>query len=197
MKLTVNTFVSLDGVMQGPGGPDEDTSGGFTAGGWVVPYTDQGFGEIVTGWFAEADAFLLGGTTYRLFNGYWPQVTDPADPVAGKLNSLPKYVVSTTLTAAEATWENSTVISADVAAAVTNLKQQLAGDILVAGSANLVRSLAEHDLVDEYRLMVFPTVLGSGKRLFAEDFPKTDFRLVECRPVGPDGVVILTYQPAR
>jgi dihydrofolate reductase len=120
-----------------------------------------------------------------------------SDPFGEKMNTMPKYVVSTTLTDDEATWENSTVIRSDVAAEVKRLKEQVAGDVLVAGSGNLIKTLGENDLVDEYRLMVFPIVLGTGKRLFGEGFPRTDLKLVSSTPVGPDGVVILTYEPAR
>ncbi|MFI5287817.1 MAG: dihydrofolate reductase family protein [Candidatus Dormibacteria bacterium] len=142
-----------------------------------------------------ADAQPLGRITYQGFAQAWPSMS--TDEFGKKMNSMPKFVVSTTLTAADATWENSTVISGDVAAEVARVKQQFAGDILIAGSGHLVRNLAAHDLVDEYRLMVFPIVLGTGKRLFEEGTPRIQLRLLDSRPVGPDGVVILTYAPAR
>jgi dihydrofolate reductase len=184
-QLIVSEFITVDGVIDSPG-----------EGGWAFKFNRGEDGtKFKIDELEAADAQLLGRITYQGFAQAWPSMD--TDPFGKKMNSMPKYVVSTTLTAAEATWENSTVISADVPAEVTKLKEQVAGDILVAGSANLVRTLAEHDLVDEYRLMVFPTVLGTGKRLFVDGFPRTDFRLIESKPVGPDGVVILTYAPAR
>jgi dihydrofolate reductase len=184
-KLIVTEFITADGVIDSPG-----------EGGWAFKF-DRGEdgNKYKIDELEAAGAQLLGRITYQGFAQAWPSMD--TDPFGKKMNSMPKYVVSTTLTAAEATWENSTVISADVADAVAKLKQQLAGDILVAGSGNLVRTLGENDLVDEYRLMTFPIVLGTGKRLFTEGFPRTDLRLVDFKPVGPDGVVILTYAPAR
>lgn len=184
-KLIVTEFITADGVIDSPG-----------EGGWAFKFDRGEDGtKFKIDELEAAEVQLLGRITYLGFAQAWPSMD--TDPFGKKMNRMPKYVVSTTLTAAEATWDNSTVISADVAAEVTKLKEEVGGDILVAGSANLVRTLAEHDLVDEYRLMVFPTVLGTGKRLFGEGFPRTDLRLVDFKPVGPDGVVILTYQPAR
>jgi len=176
MRLTVHAFVTLDGVMQGPGGPDEDRSGGFEHGGWLMPVADEDFGRIVNGWFEEADALLLGRTTYGLFAGFWPDVTDPDDAVAAALNSLPKHVVSTTLT--DPTWANTTVIDGDVVAAARALKEQPGRELQVHGSCGLVHTLHDAGLVDEYRLIVAPVVVGSGKKLFPDGAAATGFDLV-------------------
>lgn len=190
MKLVVSEFISVDGVIEAPGGGED-----FEHGGWSFAF-QQGpdgeqfkFDELV-----QADALLLGRVTYQGFAQAWPSMTD-AGEFGDKINAMPKYVVSTTLEEAE--WNNSTLVRGEVAGQVARLKQQTGGDLLVNGSARLVQSLVEHDLVDEYRLMVFPVVLGSGKRLFGDGSAKTTLRLVEQKPVGPDGVLILTYAPAR
>ena len=184
-KLIVTEFITADGVIEDPG-----------QGGWAFKFNRGEDGDkFKYDELMAADAQLLGRITYQGFAAAWPSMG--TDDFGKKMNSMPKYVVSTTLTGAAATWENSTVISSDVAGEVTKLKKQVTGDILVAGSGNLIRTLGEHDLVDEYRLMTFPIVLGIGKRLFNDGFPRSDLRLVESKPVGPDGVVILTYQPAR
>jgi dihydrofolate reductase len=142
-----------------------------------------------------ADAQLLGRVTYQGFAKAWPGMA--GNPFGDRMNAMPKYVVSSTLTEDEADWNNSTVIADDVAGQVALVKEQAAGDVLVAGSAQLVPSLAQQDLVDEYRLMVFPLVLGTGKRLFGEGTPRTTLRLLASTPVGPDGVFVLTYEPVR
>jgi dihydrofolate reductase len=186
-KLIVTEFITVDGVIEDPGGSEN-----FERGGWAFDF-DRGeegnkfkLDEIL-----EAEAQLLGRRTYDGFAAAWPSRTGE---FADLMNTSPKYVVSSTLE--DPPWENSTVISGDVAEQVSKLKQQPGGSILVAGSAQLVRTLIENDLVDELRLMVFPVVLGKGKRLFDDGLGKAAFQLVESRPVGPDGIVILIYRPA-
>lgn len=193
MKLTVHTFLSVDGVLQGPGGPDEDRSGGFDRGGWLVPYVDDDFGAIVTSWFEKPDAFLLGRKTYQIFESYWPNVTDPNDLVATKLNSLPKYVPTGTL--GTASWQNTTVLSGDLADRVGELKAQDGGELQVHGSGALARSLYEAGLIDELRLLVFPVCVGTGKRLFGDREPPSGFTLVDSK-ITSAGVVYSALTPA-
>jgi dihydrofolate reductase len=193
MRLTLHTFLTLDGVLQAPGGPDEDTEGGFTHGGWSFPYGDEDFGTAMTGWFANADAFLLGRKTYDIFSGHWPKVTDADDPIASKLNALPKYVCSTTLGSVD--WHNSSLLRGDVAGEVAKLKEQPGNELQVHGSGELARTLIEHDLIDEYRLLVFPVHLGSGKKLFGDGAKAAALRLTGSSTTG-SGVIIATYEPA-
>ena len=192
MELTVTTFVTMDGVMQGPGGAEEDPSNGFDQGGWLPPFVDEDFGEIMDAWFAGADEFLLGRTTYELMFPYWSQVTDPDQVIAQKLNNLPKHIVSQTLRSPQ--WANSSVIDGDVVAAVKALKAKPGRELQVHGSAQLVQTLNQHRLVDEYRLLVFPVVLGTGKRLFGDGTVPTAFKTVENRTTST-GVVALTLRP--
>ena len=191
MRLTATMFQSLDGVVQGPGGPGEDDSGGFEHGGWLVPYADDDMGRVMVGWFDEADAFLLGRKTYEIFAGHWPRITDPDDPIATKLNALPKYVVSQTLQ--QAGWNNSTIVG-DLAAGVAKLKSQPGRELQVHGSGNLVHSLLDNGLVDEYRLLTYPVVLGQGKRLFVEGSVPTAMRLLDTETTST-GVIVSRYQP--
>jgi dihydrofolate reductase len=193
MKLTTTTFVSVDGVMQGPGGADEDRSGGFERGGWLVPHFDDETGQFIDQIFRRVDAFLLGRRTYEIFAGSWGQMADPAaNPVAVALNTLPKYVASTTLK--DPGWANTTVLSDDVASAVRDLKAQPGQELQVHGSGTLVRWLIEHDLVDELNLFVFPVIVGDGTRLFPDKGVDTALHLVESR-ITPSGVTIQVYRP--
>jgi dihydrofolate reductase len=188
-RLIVTEFVSLDGVFEDPGGAE-----GFEHGGWTFRFDtgDEG-AAFKLDELRAADALLLGRVTYEGFAAAWPSIEDEAG-FAEKMNGMPKYVVSSTLD--EAGWSNSTVIGGDVAAEVPRLKERH-DELLVAGSGRLVDALARHDLVDEYRLMVFPVVLGSGKRLFAGGGGMQALRLVESRPLGEAGVLALTYEPDR
>jgi dihydrofolate reductase len=183
MKLTVHTFLTLDGVMQGPGGADEDRTGGFDRGGWLIPFSDADMGEIVESWFARTEAVLLGRNTYETMRAYWSQVTDPASGPATKLNYGRKYVASNTLT--DADWGDTTVLSGDVIAQVTDLKKQGGeGELQVHGSALLAQSLHTAGLIDEYRLLVFPVTVGAGKRLFTDHAPALGYTLLESRITG-------------
>ncbi len=192
-KLVVSEFLSLDGVMQAPGLPDEDRSGGFEHGGWQVPYGDDVAGAEIMASMAATGALLLGRVTYEIFAGYWPSA--PAgDPMAQMINSFTKYVVSTTLRE-PLEWDDSHAISGDVPHEVGRLKQESGKDIQVIGSGELAQTLMEHDLVDEYRLMTYPLVLGGGKRLFRDGNARTALRLVESK-ASSTGVLIATYVPA-
>ncbi len=192
MRLSVNVFLTADGVMQGPGAIDEDPSGGFDRGGWVVPHIDEDFGMIVDSWFTRADAILLGRTTYDMMHPYWRQVTDPDNIVATKLNGLTKYVVSTTL--ADPVWEHTTVISADVVEAVTRLKASGDGELQVHGSCGLAQTLQQAGLVDEYRVIVFPVLVGAGKRLFSDGAAASGLKLVDSS-VTSTGATYAAYTP--
>jgi dihydrofolate reductase len=187
----VGTFLTLDGVMQAPGGPDEDREGGFRHGGWLVPYFDERLGEIMTEWTTRAGAFLLGRRTYEIFAASWPRATDPADEIATALNTRPKFVASRTLAGVE--WRNSTLLRGDLAAEVAKLKAQDGGEIQVHGSGDVVRTLLAHDLVDGLRLWRFPVVLGSGKRLFGESAIPRSFRLAGTERTGT-GAVLDVYE---
>jgi dihydrofolate reductase len=187
MRITAQMFLTLDGVYQGPGGPEEDPSGGFTRGGWLVPFFEEELGAFIDSVFAEVDAFLLGRHTYEIFAASWPNSTDPNDPVAAKLNTLPKYVASATLTSAD--WHNSQILSGDVVAAVTELKKQPGRELQVHGSGVLVQSLLDAGLVDTLRLIVAPVVLGAGRRLLTEVRTPTRFELTSLKST-PTGVTI-------
>jgi dihydrofolate reductase len=193
MKLTVTTFLSLDGTMQGPGAPEEDRTGGFEQGGWMATLFDDDMGAQMDRWFARADAFLLGRRTYEIFAGYWPQVTDPGDPVAQALNRRPKFVASRTLS--EVAWEGAELIQDDVAAFVRELKQRDGDELQVHGSGVLVQTLLAEGLVDELRLLTFPVLVGSGRRLFADGTRPTSLRLLRTQTTST-GAVIAEYATA-
>ena len=189
--LTLTSFVTLDGVYQAPGGPREDPRDGFEQGGWSVPYGDEDFGRFVNEVFERVDAFLLGRRTYNIFASYWPKVTDPADPVASRLNSLPKYVVSTGLKDPE--WAGTTVLGGDLGKEVAALKERTDREVQVHGSGALARSLLALDLLDKVHLLTFPVVLGAGHRLFVEGAVPTAFRHAGGRTTAA-GVSIQTYE---
>ncbi|MFI6452436.1 dihydrofolate reductase family protein [Streptosporangium amethystogenes] len=191
-KLMVMTFVSLDGVMQGPGGPDEDREGGFEHGGWAVPHFDDHLLQLIAGITGRAGALLLGRKTYEEFAATWPLAEDD-DPIGARLNSMPKYVASRTLDAV--TWQNSTLLNGDAAKAVAELKRGEGGEIQVHGSAGLIQTLVEHDLVDEFQVTVFPVLVGSGKRLFGSGTVPASLRLASSTTLGT-GVVVSTYTRA-
>jgi dihydrofolate reductase len=193
MKLTTTTMVSVDGVMQGLGGPDEDRSGGFERGGWVTHSFDNEALAFLNQVYERADAFLFGRRTYEIFAGYWGLITDPTNPIAAALNTRPKYVASTTLT--DPQWADTTVLSDDVAAAVGELKAKPGGELQVHGSGRLVRWLLENDLVDEMNLLIGPVVVGQGTRLFPDNGPDMALDLVESRAF-PKGITLQVYRPA-
>ena len=192
--LVVTTFVTLDGVMQGPGGPQEDPSGGFAHGGWhQPPSADDDIGpQVITEWFAGAQDFLLGRTTYEIFAGFWPQVpADAGNPIADALNTKPKWVASRTLEKVE--WDGARLIEGDVAEAVEKLKAEDGGELQVHGSAGLIQTLLAEDLVDELRLTVVPATLGTGKRLFGDGTIARGWQLTASKAT-PTGVLLATYQ---
>jgi dihydrofolate reductase len=193
MKLTTTTMVTVDGVMQGLGGPDEDRSGGFERGGWQAPLWDNEAGTFLNQVYERADAFLFGRRTYEIFAGSWGAWADPGDnPIWTALNSRPKYVASTTLT--DPRWADTTVLSGDVAAAVGELRAKPGGELQVHGSGDLIRWLLANDLVDEMTLFVCPVVVGQGTRLFPATGPDVALELVESRAT-PSGVTIQVYRP--
>jgi dihydrofolate reductase len=192
MKLTTLTHISVDGVMQGLGGADEDRRGGFERGGWALPLFDDEAETFVSQVYQRADAFLLGRRTYEIFAGYWGVMADSGNPIAAALNTRPKYVASTTLI--DPKWADTTVLSADVAAAIGELKAKPAGELQVHGSGNLVRWLFDNQLVDEITLLTYPVVVGQGTRLFPDTGPDTALELVDSQST-PKGVTIQVYRP--
>jgi dihydrofolate reductase len=192
-QVIVNEFLTLDGVMQAPGGPDEDPSGGFAQGGWQFRYEDDGSGEFVDASFRRAGALLLGRNTYDIFASYWPTATDVS--IADTMNGLPKYVASHTLTE-PLSWQNSVLLKGDAAEAVARLKESEEKDLLVFGSGDFVQTLIRSRLVDEFRLAVYPLVIGTGKRLFRNESVQSNYRLVDSE-ASPAGILLLTYVPAE
>jgi dihydrofolate reductase len=200
MKLTVQTFLTLDGVMQAPGGPEEDPSDSFAHGGWQAPFLDPAVGEFVTELNRHASAFLFGRRTFDIFRGHWPDQTDPADPIATAINSLPKWVVSNSLSEADVTWrgerpDTARLVTGDVVAAVQALKDEPGDELQIWGSGNLLQTLLQHELVDRFRLMTFPLVLGSGRRLFNDGILPATMHPVDLT-VTDLGIVLGTYEPA-
>ncbi|MET0765861.1 MAG: dihydrofolate reductase family protein [Blastococcus sp.] len=191
-KLVVTTFVTLDGVMQAPGGPGEDPSGGFSYEGWLVPHFDDAVGEQITEWFTGAQDFLLGRGTYEIFYASWPKMISD-DPVSQGINFKKKYVASRTLTDAE--WETAELLQGDVGDAVRKLKAEDGGELQVHGSAGLIQTLLKEDLVDELRLIVFPVTVGEGKRLFGEGTVPRTWKLGTQR-TSSSGAVMLSYERA-
>ncbi len=192
-KLVINTQMSLDGVIQGPGGPQEDTSGGFDQGGWAMPYFDESMAEASSLGMASTGGLVLGRRTYDIFAAYWPHQGDDA-PFASFLNKAPKYVASKTLQE-PLEWTNSHLIQGDVAEGVRKLKEESAEDLVILGSGDLAQTLMEHDLIDRYDLWIIPIVLGNGKRLFREG-SSLRLSLVDEKRSGT-GVLMLTYVPER
>jgi dihydrofolate reductase len=190
-KLIVSAFMTLDGVVQAPGGPEEDDSGGFEHGGWSVHYWDEPMGDVMGKAMSTPFDLVLGRRTYDIFAGYWPHAAD--DPAAKPLNDATKYVASRTRPALE--WSNSVLIEGDAAEGIAALKQGDGPELQVHGSGNLIQTLLRHGLVDEYRLWIFPLVIGSGKRLFSDGTIPAGLKLVEST-VSSTGVVIGTYEPA-
>lgn len=193
MKLTTVTNVSVDGVMQGLGGPDEDRRGGFERGGWALPLFDDELETFLGQVYQRADAFLFGRRTYEIFAGSWGTMKDPSiSPIAAALNARPKYVASTTLT--DPQWADTTVLSGDVAAAIRELKARPGGELQVHGSGGLVRWLFDNRLVDEITLLTGPVVVGEGTRLFPANGPDMALELVDSRATA-NGVLIQVYRP--
>ncbi|MHA7271398.1 dihydrofolate reductase family protein [Arthrobacter sp. HLT1-20] len=193
MKLTLTEFVSLDGVSQGPGSPEEDTSGGFSGGGWFVPHMDQAFIDQAVQWLHQADALLLGRRTYDAFARDWPQITDPEDPFTALMNGLPKYLASNTLK--EGSWNPTTVLSGDIGRQLKELKARPGRELQIHGSTTLAQSLLAAGLIDEIRLAIAPVVVGSGRRLFPDGGAPAGLRLLSSSTT-PGGLALHSYQVA-
>jgi dihydrofolate reductase len=192
-ELIVTTFLSLDGVYQGPGGVEEDTSGGFDQGGWVTPFYEADMAAYAAEWLGRAGSLLVGRRTYDIFVQYWPKATDPDDPIAVAMNSLPKYVVSSTPSSSD--WTGVSFVDGDVVEFVRELKARPGSEIQVHGSGELLQTLIANDLVDEYRLWLYPVVLGQGRKLFPEGVAPKSFEPIETRRTSA-GVNVLVLRPA-
>jgi dihydrofolate reductase len=193
-KVVVNEFLTLDGTAQAPGGADEDTSGGFQHGGWHMQYVDDAFMSWVLKGIEEAGGFLLGRRTYEIFAAYWPNASEEEQVIAKPMNSKPKHVATRTLTD-PLEWQNSSVLQGNLPEAVAAIKEEAGGDLLVIGSTELVQSLIQHGLVDEFRLVIDPLLVGGGKRIFPDDGALRPLRLVD-HEVTSTGGIIATYAPA-
>ena len=191
-RIVVSTFTSLDGVMQAPGGPREDTAGGFALGGWVAPHFDEALGAAVDEVFSRPYALLLGRKTYDIFAAHWPRVTDPNDPIATTFNRVTKHVASRSRP--KLAWQNSRLLGPDVVASLRTLKGEDGPDLLVQGSSELLQTLWQASLVDEFTVLTFPVVLGKGKRLFGDGTTPAGLKLIKSQS-SPSGVVVATYRP--
>jgi dihydrofolate reductase len=194
-KVIVHTWMTLDGVAQAPGAPEEDTTGGFQHGGWHLPYFDDTSRKWVADSYAAAGGFLFGRRTFESLAGYWPHASEEEQVIAEPLNTRPKYVASTTLTE-PLVWQHSTLLRGDVAEAVAGLKRQDGGDLLVVGSTQLVQTLLAHGLVDEFQLMIDPLLVGGGKGIFPANRALRPLRLVDSK-VTTTGAILATYAPAK
>ena len=193
MRLTAATFVTLDGVMQAPGGPEEDPSGGFRYGGWTFPYFDEFTGQVMGKQMSGQFDLLLGRKTYEIFAAYWPDPSNADIPFAAPLNNATKYVATRTLK--NLSWQNSRIITGDLVAGIKKLKAEEGPPLQVHGSGNFIQTLMQHDLVDEFWLKIYPVTLGSGKKLFADGTIPAAFKLLSCE-ASPSGVIVASYARA-
>jgi dihydrofolate reductase len=191
-KILVATFIGLDGVMQAPGGPQEDPTGGFTLGGLTAPYFDEALGASLGEIFGRPFDLLLGRKTYDIFAAHWPYVADPNDPIASVFNQVTKYVASRSTP--RLTWQNSQLLGEDIVASLKKLKGEDGPDLLVQGSSDLLQTLWRSDLVDEFSVLIFPVVLGKGKRLFGNGAIPVALKLVKSQSY-PTGVIVANYEP--
>ena len=192
-RIILATFTSLDGVMQAPGGPQEDPTGGFTFGGWTAPYFDQALGASLGEIFGRPFDLLLGRKTYDIFAGHWPYVTDPNDPIASVFNRVTKYVASRSTPTLS--WQNSQLLGKDTVASLKKLKRENGPDLLVQGSSDFLQTLWQNRLIDEFTVLIFPVILGKGKRLFGHGAAPSGLKLVKSKSY-PTDVIVANYEPA-